>query len=311
MFKLNKTQKKRFVLDNFLIVIGSILLAFGTAIFLTRLNIVAGGLSGIGIIVQHFVSEAGGPQIIDFIVFGLSWILWIIGFVFISKKFALKTLVSTAVYPLALSLFLRVQCFLDFADIIATYGATGGQTQVGILLLCAVFGGVFVGSGMALTFLGGGSSGGMDIILILMSKKGWIKESVSSIICDAAIILVAMFAIPNNIVPGLCGILCALTTSLCIEVLYVLKERNYQADIISDRWEEISRYVQDVLGRGVTVIQAKGGYKGEERIVLRVVFDRYQYFKIRNMIYKIDPKAFVTYTHTEAVHGEGFTKYKK
>ena len=74
----------------------------------------------------------------------------------------------------------------------------------------------------------------------------------------------------------------------------------------SDNWEEISQIVQDVLGRGATVIKAEGGYKGDNRIILRVVFDKTQYNKMREIIAKVDPKAFMTFTQTYGVYGEGF-----
>ena len=307
--KPSKMQVYSLICNNFLVLIGSILLAFGTAIFFTNLEIVAGGLSGIGIIFQNFIGEYGpGGQIIDIVVIVFTWLLWLVGLIFIGKDFAFKTLVFSIVYPLALTLFLRVDFFQQLSRDICFYGVTDPSlpTPIGNLLLCGLFGGVFVGGGVALTFLGGGSSGGVDVLIVLISKRTPLRESIVSFLIDGTIILVGMFVIRDNIIPGLCGMASAFVTALMIETIYNKNQSSYQVDIISEHWEEISRFAQNELERGATIIHAQGGYKGEERIILRIVFDKRQYSKIKNYIAAVDPKAFVTFTQTNAVYGEGF-----
>ena len=98
-------------------------------------------------------------------------------------------------------------------------------------------------------------------------------------------------------------------SAILIEVIFISSQTSYQVDIISDKWEEISKYAQDVLGHGATIIHAKGGYKGDDRIILRIVFKKREYSKIRSYIAQVDPKAFVTYTQTNAVFGEGFKSH--
>ena len=282
----------------FLIILGSAILAFGTAIFLTRLEIVAGGLSGIAIIIQHFLNTT--DTYIDIIVAISSVVLFLIGLLFIGKEFAIKTLVSTLAYPAFLTLFLRVSYFQDIANVVA------GDGSVGYILLCGVFGGVFVGVGVALTFLGGGSTGGVDILVVLISEKTKIKESVSSFAVDATIIVLSIILIRENLVNSLCGIIGAFVVSLMIEYIFVNQTSAIQADVISDKWEDISRFAQDEMMRGATIIKAQGGYKGDERIILRVVFDKRQFDTFKKYVAKIDPNAFITYTQTNAVYGEGF-----
>ena len=282
----------------FLVLLGSALLAFGTAIFLTRLEIVSGGVSGIAIIIQHFIQEAG--QYIDIIVGGLNALLFLLGLFFVGKMFALRTLVSTIAYPLFLSLFLRVEYFQDISALVA------GDGSVGYIILCGVFAGVFVGGGVALTFLGGGSTGGVDVLVIVLSERLKIKESIVSFAVDGVIIILSMILIQENMVNSLCGAISAFVVALMIEFVYVNQTASIQADVISDKWEDISRFAQDVLLRGATIIPAKGGYKGDDKIILRVVFDRRQFDSFKKYVAKVDPKAFITYTQTNAVYGEGF-----
>ena len=91
-----------------------------------------------------------------------------------------------------------------------------------------------------------------------------------------------------------------------IDIIYIAFLTVFQVDVISKEWNTISKYAQDKLGRGATIISAQGGYHGDERIILRIVFEKRQYNKIRTFISKVDPKAFVTFTRTNAVFGEGF-----
>lgn len=307
--KYSKIEIQFMIKNILLIVLGSIALAFGTAIFLTELNIVAGGLSGIAIIVQYFIGDKFiGNQSIDIIVFGLTWILWLVGLIFVGKEFAFKTLISSIAYPLALSLFLRVPGFIKLAQMIAYYPSLnpGEAVPIGNMLICGIFGGAFIGFGVAVNFRGGGSTGGVDVFIALINKWFGVKESVVSFILDAAVILSGMFIIPGNVVPSLNGIISALVTALMIEYFYIGRNTSYQADIISDNWEKMSEIIQNVTGRGTTIIEAAGGYQGEQRIILRVVFDKTQYKTIRDIIYKCDEKAFITFTQTYGVFGEGF-----
>lgn len=297
---MDKKRVLKLVNNYVAIVLGTFLLSFGSVIFLTKAELVAGGVSGIAIIIQHFVDIA----IYDYLVAGLTVLFWLIGLIFLGKDFAFKTALSSLLYIGFTFLFKRVQFFDNLALTFA------GNQDAGNLILCGIFGGVFIGGGVAITFLGGGSSGGVDVVQLLLSKYTGIKESVSSFLIDGIIILVGMFSM-QLWVQSLCGILSSFVTAALIEIVYIKNQTAYQVDIISDKWEEISRYAQDELERGATIIHAQGGYKGEERVILRVVFDRFQYEKIKKYIASVDPKAFVTYTQTNAVFGEGFKKHTK
>ena len=190
----------------------------------------------------------------------------------------------------------------------------GNGPTAGNFLLAGLFGGVFVGIGVAITFVGGGSTGGVDILTFIMEKYLKIKQSIASFIIDGTIVvsgLAILLPLENEfLLPCLSGVMSAFVTAVIIELIYIGSQTSYQVDIISSKWEEISRFAQDELGRGATIIHAEGGYKGDERIILRIVFDRRQFNKIRAFISKTDPKAFVTFTRTNAVYGEGFKSHE-
>ena len=288
-----------------LVAIGTFVLAFGSVIFLAKCELVSGGVSGIAIIIQHFIDI----NIYDYAIAGLMVLTWLVGLIFVGKSFAIRTLFSTALYIGFTFLFNRIEIFTHLAHTFA--GTENGAThEVGNYILCGVFGGVFVGGGVAITFIGGGSTGGVDVFQIILKKYLQIKESISSFAIDATIIVIGMIAMQMWI-PALCGLLSCVVASALVEIVYIKHQSSYQVDIISDKWQEINEYSQKVLDRGTTIIHAEGGYKGEERIILRVVFDRMQYEKIREYIASVDPHAFVTFTQTNAVYGEGFNKNRK
>ena len=317
-FKEMSKKEKLFATTRVLAVIfGTILLAFGTVLFLVPLDINAGGLSGIAIIVRFFVPEEYKVLVYNIIIWSLSVILWLLGRIFIGKEFAYKTLLSTVIFPLANTLFTIVPGISDgidyLANLIKTAGNPEGTVTAGNYILSALFGGVFVGSGVAITFVGGGSTGGVDVLTFLIEKFWRIKQSIASFMVDGTIILAGLLSLvivkTEMLISCLSGVITAFITAVVIEVIYIGSQSNFQSDIISDKWEEISRYVQDELERGATVIRAEGGYHGDDRVILRAVIDKRQYEKLKKFIAETDPKAFVTYTQTHATFGEGFKSY--
>ena len=302
------------ILKVVVVIIGTFLVSFGNVAFLVPLDVNAGGLNGIAIIARYFVDQNIKILIYNLVVDIAAVILWLIGLVFVGKEFALKTLVATLAFPLANWLFTACpgvsNSLAFFGELLKTVG--NGPTA-GNYLMAGIFGGVFVGVGVAVTFVGGGSTGGVDVLTFLMEKYIHIRQSIASFIIDGTIITVGLLILlPINnefLLPCLSGIISAFMSAIIIEVIYIGSQTSYQVDIISDKWEEISEYAQTELGRGTTIIKAQGGYHGDERVILRIVFNKREYSKIRSYIAKIDPKAFVTYTQTNAVFGEGFKSH--
>lgn len=308
---ISKINLKNYALQIFVVVIGSFLLAFGNVVFLSPAMINAGGLNGISIIVQSFFKDSDKVLVYNITTASLSIILWIIGLIFIGKDFAIKTLLSTIMVPIATA-FLSFMPYVSEWCINISTAILSNVADVGSILLAAITGGVIVGAGVSITFVGGGSSGGVDVINFVMNKYLNIKQSVGSFLIDGIIVFVGLvILLPQDstfLVQCLCGILSAFITAILIEYVYIGAQTSYKVEIISSKWKEISAYVQDVLGRGATIIHAQGGYKGDERVILSVVFDKSQYIRIRDFIVKTDPNAFITFTQTNAVYGEGFKK---
>ncbi|MCR5506095.1 MAG: YitT family protein [Bacilli bacterium] len=314
---MTKKQKIRWFVNLFLVIFGTVLVSFGNVAFLVPLNINAGGLSGVGIIARFFTPEQYKVLVYNLVVATLSVVLWIFGRICIGREFAYKTLVATIVFPLANALFTAVPGVSDginhLAKLLIVAGNADGNISAGNYLLCGLFGGVFVGAGVAVTFVGGGSTGGVDVLTFLMEKYLHIKQSLASFIVDGTIVTIGLLSLVSfdntMLISCLTGIVSTVITAILIDFIYIGSQSSYQADIISEKWEDISRYVQDELERGATIIRAEGGYKGDNRVMLRVVCDRRQYEALKKQISLIDPHAFVTYTRTSATFGEGFKSH--
>ncbi len=284
--------------NTLLVVVGSLFLSIASAIFYLPYGIITGGTSGIAII---FKSLCGFDEQIS--IYVISWLMFLIGLIGLGKKFALKTLASTIVYPLGVTLFTFIYENVDFLKI-TPFDSNNG-VSVG-LLLAAMCGGLLTGLGCGITFLGGGSTGGLDIPSILVQKYAKIKLSISSFVLDASIILIGIFII-KDLELCLIGIIAAFLTSFMIDKIFFGGKKCYMAFIISEKFEEINSFVLEAMGRGSTIIDIKGGYSGNNFKMLQVCFDVKEYSIIKNKIESIDPSAFFMIVKANEIRGEGFT----
>jgi len=306
--KKKKINYKKIIWRIVICLIGSFLLAFGTGVFLTPGNVVAGGVSGIGIIIQHFVDPSNKIYVIDIVVWTLNIIFLILSIFLLGKRFTIHTLVATFAFPAFLTLITRTSIFNFLSDLfIGEF-----QKDTGRVLIAGIFGGLFVGAGVALTFLGDGSTGGTDVLCFIIAKYTPVKQSVTSFLSDSLIILIGMICLRDNILPSLIGILSALLTALMIQVIFISSNSIYIADIVTTKYKELSSYIIKELGGTCTLIEAKGAYKQDNDIkILRIVIDKRDFVRLKDQIVLVDDKAFVTITNAKKVLGEGFTALYK
>ena len=308
-----------------LVLIGTFILAFANAFFLVPFNIISGGISGIGIIFSEL-----GVLTVDIWQYILCWGLFLIGSLILGFKFTLNTLLSTIFYPIFLSILVRTPVGTNLVDLL--YGQEG-VTQIiegvltinaeplndaGRLLIISLFGGSLVGLGCGITFIGGGSTGGVDIISFIINKYTSFSISACTFIIDAIVVVVGLIldlCMPGEFgetsslfLAGLVGIISAFVCSFAIDKVYTTSNKSYICDIITDKPNEITEYVNRELDRSTTIFTVVGGYTKQEKTMVRIVFSRREYIKVKDFIAEIDPNAFVTYTQSQFVHGEGFKK---
>lgn len=285
-----------------LVVLGTLILAFGSAIFLIPFNLVAGGISGIAIVIDQIIKS--DIITIDLIVSILTWVFFFLGLIVVGRSFAMKTLVSAIVYPIGITLFLKLA---DPAVLGGYFYLIGGEYQQIAFILASLVGGACVGIGCAVAFLGGGSTGGVDVIAFTICKLfPRLKSSKVIFAIDATIVILGIFVIGDMVV-SLLGILSAFIAALLIDRVFLGGSRAFIAEIVSERHEDINRLVIEKMERTTTVIDAVGGYSGESKKMLKVSFTMAQYSDLMHIISTTDKRAFVTIHRAHAINGEGWT----
>ncbi len=312
-FKKENLKKS---LKNFAIIfIASFLLAIGSGFFLLPFSINIGGITGITILFSSFLSA----DITSYIFY---WALFAIGLLFLGPRFSISTLVVTILEPIFLTLILRTgiqKVFLDLVLNNAVYTLENGvisnldslDVSLGLVLAFALLGGLLQGVGCAMTFRVGASTGGVDVLTFIITKYTGIKESVPYFAIDATIVgtgIILSVVKSSNIllISSVFGILGAFISSIAVEQFYNSRTDAYGVDIITSKPEEVCEFAIKELDRSATIFEVKGAYSGEDKKMVRILFSKREYMKIRNGIAGIDPNAFCNFFRTLFVGVEGF-----
>lgn len=270
---------------NFYIFIGAILMATGLYFFLLQHNISAGGLSGLSLVMSQLIPVPLG--IINLI---LNVIVLTLGAVFISKKFAQKSILAAVTLSVTIIILENL-----FPDVILTND----------MILNVIFGPLIIAVGLGLIFYNGGSSGGSDVIATVINKYKDIPMHISLFCTDFTIIMISMFVL--GVEPSLYAVLAVIIQSICLDYVSQGLGRKIAVFIISDKYTEINDLLTKKYHRGVTLLHAEGGYTRRDKKLVLTISNVRSFPVIREEILQMDDKAFIfSYTISE-VFGEGFT----
>ena len=277
---------KEKVMEMGMIVLGNLAIAIGVSFFILPSNILSGGVAGIAVALEPVFHIE--PRLV---INGLTIGLYILGAVLLGKQFALKTFVSTIVYPLFITVL-----GIWFADVRITSNP----------LLASIYGGIFVGAGIGLVYRVGGSTGGMDIPPLVINKYTHIPLPTLVMIVDALTVLLG--AATYGLQAALTGILSVWVSSFMINKTMLIGGHDAKnVMIISDHYAEIMDKIHESLERGTTIIQAVGGYSQQQKPVLMVVVVNKQLPELQKMVAHIDSEAFVIVMNANEVQGLGFS----
>lgn len=301
--KISELDWKRKIKNILFVLVGTLVLSFGTAVFIFPFDLISGGVSGYSIVIHHLLPFEW--LTVDIVMTILTWLLFLLGFIIMGKEFATKTLISTLVYPLGSSLFMHL------ADPSMPFGffslEASAYSEIAIIL-AALFGGLCVGAGCALTFLGGGSTGGVDILgLILCKLFRRLKSSTAFFIVDATAVILGMFVIGDFVV-SLLGIISAFLAAFMVDKVFLGGNRALIAQIVTEKHEEVNRAVIEKMNRTTTIVDAVGGYTSAPKKMVMVSFTVRQYTDLLNIIKKLDKDAFLTVHRAHEINGQGWTK---
>jgi len=273
------------VQDGLLMLAGSAVCGLAFTLFLIPHKIVPGGVSGAAMILNHL---AGLPVGLTTIVLNLP--LFGLGVRVLGKLYGLKSFIGMLLSSLAIDFF--------------TYVVPTGQATDDPILAC-VFGGIVLGAGLGLVFRSGGSTGGTDILGMVLSRWTNLSTGSALLVIDVAIISVAGLAYADFEL-ALYGFLNVYVQVWIIDL--VLEGVSYTRAllVISEHAKEVGQAITTKMGRGATVLSGTGAWTGSERPVVLVVMSKKEVPTARELVREVDPGAFVIITDVYEVLGEGF-----
>ena len=275
-------RKTNAAIEYGIIVLGTAIMAFAIKNIYDPVSMVTGGVSGLAII---FKEMWGVPLWLTNTLLNVP--LFAAAYFIMGWKFIKRTLFATVL----LSLFLYVLPVVNLTD--------------SDMLLSALFGGILSGIGTGLLFLVGCTTGGTDMLAVLIQRAvpyytvAQVMQVLDGMIVAAGALV---FGIPAALYAMIAIFCLAKVTDGIIEGLKFSK----QAYIISDQYEEIAQAVMSRMGRGVTSLEARGMYSGQEKKVLFCVVSKKELVQLRQITAEFDPRAFMIVNDAREVFGEGF-----
>ncbi|MFO7862916.1 MAG: YitT family protein [Salinivirgaceae bacterium] len=291
------TKEKLFTREWFLaysyLLAGSFILALGIVLFVNPYKLAPGGTYGIAIVLHHLLGWTISGTALSFDV-----PLLILGTIVLGPRFGVKTVVST--FAIA-----------GFIYLLETYLWGYEPLLPDDALLSTIFGGVMYGIALGLIFKSRATSGGSDIIAMIMSKYfKHITLGQLVVIVDSIIVLLTLFAFNDWKLPFYSWILIYIEGKV-IDI--VIGGANYHKTVmvISEKYNEISEKIRNDIGRGATIFKGEGAYEGKERHMVYSVMSRRELEILKSFVKEIDDKAFINITEANEILGKGFSALKK
>ncbi|SER42005.1 YitT family protein [Lachnobacterium bovis] len=279
--------------DYCMIVIGTCFVAMAYGWIYDPIHLVDGGFTGLAIVIKDVsknIIKGGIPLWITNI--GLNAPVFILAYIIMGKRFIGRTFFGT----LMLSVWLGVLPAIDIPK--------------GDYVIASVFGGFLAGVGLGLTFKSKATTGGTDMVAALIHKK--VKHySVAQIMQFVDFLIIAIgfmiFGLRSTLYAVIAITIASRTSDTILEGFKFSKA----AYIITDKYDEIAETLLETLDRGVTGLEARGMYTGDDKCVLYCVVSKKEIVTLKEIVVKIDPRAFVIVSDVREVLGEGFIEYTK
>lgn len=277
---MRKDNLKEFLL----ITVGILLVAISVVYFFEPNNIAAGGITGLAIVINHYIPFISiGPLVLI-----MDATLFVIALIVIGTKFGAKSIYCSLLLSTSMWIMQKFFPFVITND----------------LMLATIFGTLISAAGMAIVFNANASTGGTDIIAKILNKFFHFNIGKSLLMVDFLVTLLGAITFGINI--GLYGLLSVIVNGVVIDKIIAGFKVKSEITIISHRNKEISEYILNDLERGCTFIKGVGGFTGKDTLLLYTILDRSEFIKLKNHISGIDENAFITVGEVHEVMGEGF-----
>nr|WP_304285422.1 YitT family protein [Clostridium paraputrificum] len=280
----NIKNNKSFILDVIIIFIGCFTASLGINLFLSHAQLLSGGATGIALILEYMWNISSGITL-----FILNIPLFILSYKKLSKDFTIYSAIGMV--SLSTSLIITKQ----FSSYI----------KVNDMLLYCIYGGVLCGIGYGLVFLRNGSAGGTDIITMLIRKK-YSNFNIGAVNFAINLIIVTIGAIIFGIPRALYTLISMSIQGLVLDQVIRGFSSKKLMMILTEKEEEIIKYIIADMHRGVTTLPARGEFTDQDKRMLYCLVTSRQMITLKNRILSCDPKAFISILDVSEVKGRGF-----
>jgi len=292
----DKIFSRKWLIDNLFLITGSFILATAFVFFITPHKIVPGGVYGISIVV-HYLTKGVFSFWPDGVPIGLFALmldipLILAGIKILGPRFGVKTITGSVLTAV-------------FTDLLTWLRPLANSPLVNDVLLSVIFAGVLAGFGLGLIFKSRATSGGSDIIAMIIGKYTHIQLGRLMIYVDSVIVLFGLFAFGDWAIPLYSWIVIYITGKV-IDITLEGADYNKALLIISKQHEVIKNKLIVDLDRGGTYLRGEGMYTGEEKRIIYTIVSRREVAVLKEYISNIDPDAFITVMDTKEILGEGF-----
>ena len=281
--KIVEEKVRNLVKEYVLFIIGSFLAAFGTSCFLLPNQLSSGGFSGIATILYYLFHIPMGTTIMI-----LNIPVFILAYIREGKCFVVKTIVSTVIFSWAINSFEKIPPFTTDK------------------ILASVYGGILIGIGLALVFKGKSSTVGTDLLAnIIVTYRNEISVGTVLQGLDIFVVLLNIIFL-GEIEIGLYSAIAIYIINKMLDLVFEGINFSKMIYIISDKYEEIAKIINQEIKRGATGIYGKGLYTNQEKMIVMCVAKRKHIIKIKEISKKLDEDAFIIITDAREVYGLGF-----
>lgn len=284
----------------FKIFFGVYLATLGYYFFFQSSGLVTGGVGGLGLIISRKVESVKGIRInTSFIIIALNVILLILGRIFLGRKFFLRTILATILYPVVIFLY-EVATNYNY-DLLFK-----GVNKTSKLIISTIIGSILTGAGLGFVFNVGATTGGTDIIQHIFHKYMKIPLSVAIYIVDGIIVLLGLIIF--SVEQTLFSVVAVLLIGFIVDMFILTGKKGYTAFIITTKPDKIKVAIYKRLDRGFTKINVKGGYKNDDKDMLICTVHKNEVYQLRDIVRSVDENAFSFFVETTEVVGNRFER---
>lgn len=269
----------------FLMILGCFVMACGTSFFLLPNQLSSGGFTGVATVFYYLLKFPIGTTM-----FILNIPLFILGYIRLGRKFIIKSIFGTTILSIFLNLLQNVPVLVHDK------------------FLASIYGGIVVGIGMSLVLKSTSSTGGTDLLIyIIRSFRPDFQTSSLIVIIDVFIVGLNVVFL-KNLEIGLYSAIAIYIMGKMVDIVFDGINFTKMIFIISNKYEKISKEIDEKISRGSTGIYTKGMYTNEDRIMLMCVGNRNEIARIKDIAQSVDKKAFIIITNAREIFGKGFKK---